>query len=94
LDVGVDLLFFATRAAKVNDPDVSFTRFAKQDILGFQVAVNDVLLLQQEQASHHLAGKATDQREGESLEIVCTNELVEVDRQAWRDDAKMRAEVE
>lgn len=56
--------------------------------------MDDVLLLQQHQASNHLSREATNERQRKSLEVVRTNELVEVNGEAWRDDAKMRAEVE
>jgi hypothetical protein len=48
LDVSVDLLLFATRAAKVDDSDVGLPGFTEQDVLRLEIAVNDVLLLQQD----------------------------------------------
>lgn len=94
LDVSVDLLFFATRAAKVDDSDVGFPSLAEQDVFRLEIAVNDVLLLQQNQTCHHLTRETTNEREGKPLEVVRTDELVKVDRQTGRDDAEMRAEVE
>jgi hypothetical protein len=94
LDVSVDLLLFATRAAKVDDSDVGFPSFTEQDVLRLEIAVNDMLLLQQDQTCHHLTREATDERKGKALKVVRANELVKVDRKTGRDDAEMRAEVE
>ena len=94
LDVGVDFLLFATRAAEIDDSDVGFPGFTEQDVFWLEIAVNDVLLLQQNQTCHHLTREATDERKGKALEIVRANELVKIDRKTGRDDAEMRAEVE
>lgn len=94
LDVGVDLLLFATRAAEIDDSDVGFPGFTKQDVLRLEIAVNDVLLLQQNQTCHHLTREATNEREGKALEVVRADELIKVNRKTGRDDAEMRAEVE
>lgn len=40
------LLLFAT-TAKVDDSNIGFSSFAEQDVLGFEVAMNDALVLQQ-----------------------------------------------
>ena len=44
-------------------------------------------MLEQDQTGEQLAGKATDERDGEAGEIVRADEFVEVDRQTGRDDA-------
>lgn len=54
----------------------------------------DTLLLEEDQTGQDLSCKASDQRKVESGEAVCTNQFVEIDRQAWRDDAEVRSEVE
>ena len=55
MDVRIHLFFFAARGAEVDDPDVCFASFAKEDILGFEIAVNDPLLLKKDEAGEELA---------------------------------------
>lgn len=65
-----------------------------QNIFGLQVAVNDLLLLQQIQGAEHLLGEAPNHFQGETTEGVGFDELVQVHVQQLGRDAKMFSEVE
>lgn len=94
MNVRVNLFFFFAAAAKVNDTDVSFSRFAKQDVLGFQVAVYNSFILEEYQACQELSRESPDKRQREAGEIVCTDQFVEIDAEARCNNAQVRAEVE
>jgi hypothetical protein len=94
LDIRVYLFFLATRGAKVNDANVSFASLTQEDILRLEIAMNDALLLKENQTGEELTGEAADEWKREADEVVSADELVEVDREAGRNNAKMGAEVE
>lgn len=49
-----------------------------ENVFGFEITVNDLLLLQQIQRAEHLFSKAPDHLQGEAPERVGLDELVEV----------------
>lgn len=49
LNVRVHLLFLLAAAAKINHPYIGLARFAEQDIFRFQIAMDDPLVLQENQ---------------------------------------------
>lgn len=56
--------------------------------------MDDSFILQQLKTTKNLLGEAANDRKRESLKRVCTYELVQINAEARRDDAKMGAEVE
>lgn len=66
----------------------------QQDILGLQITVDDLVLLQQVQRGKHLLGEPTNEFEREAAEGIRLDKLVQVHVQEFRRDAEMPSEVE
>jgi hypothetical protein len=66
----------------------------KKDILRFQIAMNNSMLLQQKKTAQELLRKAADQFQGESTEAVRLDELIEIHVEKLCGYAKMTSEVE
>lgn len=64
-----------------------------QDVFGFQIAMDDLLLLQQIQRAKHLLGEAPNHLQGETPKGVGLDELVEIHVQQFGRDAEMFPEV-
>lgn len=94
LDVRVNFFVFEATGSKINDLDLGVQRMRKQDVLRFQIAMNDPLSLQQNQRGQHLFAKATDESGGEALELVSLDELVQVHTKELSGDTQMATEVE
>ena len=94
MNVRVDLLVGFAGAAEIYDTDISATRIAEKDVLRLQIAMDHALVLQKLQTRSELSRKTSDQRDREPSKGMCPDQLVEVDTETWRDDAKMRSEVE
>ena len=65
----------------------------KKDILRFQIAMNNSMLLQQKKTAQELLRKAADQFQGESTEAVGFDEFVEVHVKELCGYAKMTSKV-
>lgn len=94
LDVRVDLFRFEAAGSEINDLDLRVQGVRQQNVLGLQVTVDDLLLLQKNQRGQDLLAETTDQTQREALELVCFDELVQVHAKQLRGDAKMASEVE
>jgi hypothetical protein len=94
LDVRVHFLVFEAAGSKIDNLDLGVQRMRKQDVLGFQIAVNDPLSLQQNQRGEHLFAKATDESGRKALELVSLDELVQVHTKELSRDTQMATEVE
>ena len=81
LDVGVDPFVLEAARAEVNELDAALVGTLQQDVLGLQVAVNDLLLPQKLERLQDLNSESTDERERDALEVVVLNEFVQVDRE-------------
>lgn len=79
LDVSVNSFILEAARAKVDDFDARFVRALKQDVLWFQVTMNDALLTQVLKSLKYLYGESSDQAEGYTCEVVILDELIEVD---------------
>src|SRR5690606_26569748 len=53
LDIGVDLFILKARRTKVNDLDISLHWVGQKDILRFEIAMNNLVALQQTQTAQH-----------------------------------------
>jgi len=62
LYVGVNFLIFETTTAKVDYFNAGLVNLSQQDVLRFQVAVNNIMLAHVVQGDEYLNGKALDQR--------------------------------
>lgn len=91
LDVSVDDFVFETSAAEVCDGDPALVFLFHQNVLWFEVTVDDAEVLQVAQAREQLDRKTTDQPIFEALVVVHLDELVEVDGVKIEDDAEMVA---
>jgi hypothetical protein len=56
--------------------------------------VDDSFRLKQAQTCEYLACESADELDGKAREVVGPDELVKIDAQRWRGDAKMVSEVE
>lgn len=78
LDICVDLLVFKTAGAKIDDLEFGMQRVPQKNILGLEITVNDLLLLQQVQRAEHLFCEAPDHFEGKATESIGLDKFVEV----------------
>ena len=67
---------------------------AKQNIFGFQIAVNDLVLFEQVEGAEHLFGEASDEFDREPAEGIRLDELIKVHIEKLSGYAKMTTEVE
>ena len=67
---------------------------AEEDIFRLQIAMDDLVLLEQVQRAEELLGKSADEFQRETTEGVGFDELVEVHVEELGGDAEMAAEVE
>ncbi len=81
LNVGVDLFVLEAAAAEVDYLDARLVYFSQQDVFGLQVAVDDGVLAEVVEGNENLDGESLDEVEGETLEVVHLDELVQVDRE-------------
>lgn len=66
----------------------------QKDILGLQIAVNDLVLFEQHQRAEKLSGHAPDNVQRESTERIRLDPFVEIGVEKLGRDAKMVAKVE
>lgn len=81
LDVCVDFLVFEASTAKVNDFDAGLVDLAQQNVLGFEVAVHDVVFPHVVERNEDLNRETFDQTQREALKVVHLDEVVEVHAQ-------------
>lgn len=79
LDIGVNSLAHETGAAVINDFDARFILLFQEDVLGLEVAMNQVVVLLIFEGLKYLDWKAANQVLWDTLEVVVSDELVEVD---------------
>ena len=79
---------------KVDDLDFRMEGMRQQNVLGLQVAVNNLAALQEDQGTQHLPAESTDQTQGEAFELVGLDEFVQVHAEKFSRDAEVTAEVE
>lgn len=94
LNVGIDLFVLEAGRSKVDDLDVGFHRMGEEDVFGLEIAVDDLVALQQAQAAEHLLGEGPDEAEREATEVVRLDEFVQIHAEQLCGDAKMATEVE
>ena len=91
MDVGGHALVGPARRSKVDDLDAAALGVPQQDVLGLQIAVDDVdLRLREEgQSLEDLLGEFADEVEGNAAELCILQELVQIERQHLKDQALM-----
>ena len=94
LNVGIHLLVFEATRSEIDNLYLRMHRMAKQDVLRFEIAVDDFLLLQQIERAQHLLGEPPDELDRETSEGVRLDEFVEVHIEKLSRDAQMATEVE
>lgn len=67
---------------------------SKQDVFGFQVAVDDAMAFKQVECWQHLLCEAADEWEWEAFEFISFDELIQVHAEELGGDAEVAAEVE
>lgn len=93
MDVSIDFLMFQAAGPEVDNLNLGASRMCKENVLGLQVAVNDLMGFQQDQTTKKLLSKAADQLERKSAEVVTLDELVEIHAQKFSRDAQMTSEI-
>ena len=85
-----------TGAAKVDNLDCTTFGIAQEDILGLEIAVDDVELGrgQEQQRRAHLLRKLARQVEGDAAEVGVAQQVVQVIGEQLEDEAEMVAEHE
>lgn len=78
LNVGIHLFVFEATRAKVDDFDLRVHGMCQQNVFRLQIAVDDFMLLEQDQSLKQLFRKPSDQLQRESSEIVDLDEFIEV----------------
>lgn len=86
LDVRVDPLVGEAGGPEVDYFDARLIWTLQQDILWFQVTVDDVLVSEELERLQDLNGEAAYQRQGDALEVVVLDELVKIDREELERD--------
>ena len=76
LDVGVDFLVLEAARAKINDLDAGLINFPQQNILRFQIAMDDVVFAHVVERYQNLDREALNQTEREAQEVVHLDEVV------------------
>ena len=66
----------------------------EQDVLRFEVAVDDFMPTQVAQADEDLLREAADETQGEALEVIVLDKLVQVEAQKLEADAQVATKVE
>lgn len=94
LDVSVELVSLISARSKVNHLDATLVGLSQQDILGLHVAVNNVVFAHVMERDEQLDGEAAHQSDGDTLEVVALDELVQVHRQHFERENQMLAEHE
>lgn len=67
---------------------------SEQDILRLKVAVNDVVLLHQQQRLQHLTSKSLDESSSKPCKAVRFDKLIQIDAEQLSSYAEMATEVE
>jgi len=74
--------------------DAAATERLEQNVLGLHVAVNDVMIVEQQETLEHRVRELADETDAEAVKPVLLDELVEVHRQQLERDADVAAERE
>jgi hypothetical protein len=82
-----------TTRPKVYDPNLRTQGMGKEDILGFQVAVDDLLAVKKNQGTEELLGKPADELQRKPSEIVCLDEFIKVHTEELSRYAKVASEI-
>ena len=94
LNVRVHSLVFMTATAKVNDLDLWAIQATKEDVLWFQVTMDDSGLFEQAQGIQYLGQELMDQAMAEALVLVLFEQFIQVDGQQLKDNAQVATEYE
>lgn len=78
MDVCVDLFALEATTAHVYYLYSTFVLLLHQDVLGLQVAVNDVEFVEEVECLQYLDGKSADQVQRETCKVGLLDELVQV----------------
>ena len=81
LDVRVDFLVLEAAATKVNDLDSRLGDFAEENVFGFEVTVDDLVLSHVVERDQDLNGETLYQTQREALKVVHLYEIIQVDAQ-------------
>jgi hypothetical protein len=79
LDVRVDALVLVTARAEVNDLHPAAAGMFEENVLGFHVAVNNFIAVEQVQTEKHRMRKFAHKRHAEAFEFVFLQQFVQVD---------------
>lgn len=78
MNICIDLFVLETARTKINDFDLRMFGMRQEDVLGFQVTVNNLVAVQQDKTIEYLFGEATNKLEGETSKVVSLDEFVKV----------------
>lgn len=91
LDVGVHCLTLVAGRSKINYLDDRAFEVLQQDVLRFQIAVDEAGLVEQGQAVEQLLSKHTHQGGAKASELVLLDQFVQVDAKEFENQAEMLA---
>ena len=78
LDVRIHLFALKAARPKVDDPDFRSHRMDHENVLRFQIAMNDLLGTKKDQAAQYLLRETTNKLQRKALEVMGLDEFVEV----------------
>ena len=67
---------------------------SEENVLGFEIAMDDFMLLEQQEAAEELLGETTNDFQGEPTESVRLDKLIQIHVEKLSGDAEMATEVE
>jgi hypothetical protein len=77
------------RGAKVNDFDLWGLKGLEEDVLGFEIAVDEARVFEDGHGVEELRHKDLDELRRQALELVLLNELVEIGAEQLKDETEM-----
>ena len=94
LDISVHLFVLETTRSEIDRSNVRGQRVNQKDIFRLQIAMDNLLRMQQDQCAKHLFRETTYELQVKASEIMGLDKLVEVHPQKFSRNAKMSSEVE
>lgn len=70
LNVGIHSLVLVTAGTEIDDLDFRLSRMSQENVLRFEIAVDNFPALQKQQTIEHLFGETSDKLQRESLKVV------------------------
>ena len=94
LNISVHLFVLETARSEINRSNVRGQRVNQEDIFRLQIAMNNLLRMQQDQCAKHLFRETTYELQVKASEVMRLDELVEIHPEKFSRNAKMSSEVE